>query len=69
MRVRKKRNPKNRNDKCKKSFTDQPFENGDILYLISWGKEPKMRKTDTGWERDPSVMYIWMYDYDLIDNL
>lgn len=69
MRVRKKRNPKNRNDKCKKSFTDQPFENGDILYLISWGKEPKMKKTDTGWEKDPSVMYTWMYDYDMIDNL
>lgn len=69
MRVRKKRNPKNRNDKCKKSFTDQPFANGDILYLISWGKEPKMRKTDTGWERDPSVMYTWMYDYDLITDL
>ena len=69
MRVRKKRNPKNRNDKCKKSFTDQPFANGDILYLISWGKEPKIKKTDTGWESDPSVMYAWMYDYDMIDNL
>ena len=69
MRVRKKRNPKNRNDKCKKSFAELPFANGDILYLKSWGKEPKMRKTDNGWEKDPSVMYNWMYDYDIVDNL
>lgn len=65
MRVRKKRNLKNKNDKCKVSFTDVPFKNGDILYLKAWGKEPKMKMTDNGWEKDPSTMYNWLYDYDI----
>ena len=65
MRVRKKRNLKNKNDKCKVSFTDVPFNNGDILYLKAWGKEPKMKMTDNGWEKDPSTMYNWLYDYDI----
>lgn len=67
MRVRKKRNPKNFSDKTKVSFTDEPFNNGDILYLKSWGVEPKMKKTETGWEKDPSVMINWMYDYSICD--
>lgn len=65
MRIKKNRNPKNEKEKTKKSFTEQPFANGDILYLKSWGKEPKMRKTDNRWEKDPSVMYNWMYDYEI----
>ena len=69
MRVRKKRNPKNKNDKCRMSFSEKPFNDGDILYLKSWGKEPKMKKTDGGWEKDPSVMYNWLYDYDIVKNL
>ena len=69
MRVRKKRNPKNKNDKCRMSFSEKPFNDGDILYLKSWGKEPKMKKTDGGWEKDPSVMYNWLYDYDIVENL
>lgn len=67
LRVRKKRNPKNKNDKCKTSFSDQPFKDGDILFMKSWGKEPKMKKTDTGWERDTSVMLNWLYDYDVVE--
>ena len=65
--MRKKRNPKNKNDKCKTSFADQPFKDGDILFMKSWGKEPKMKKTDTGWERDTSVMLNWLYDYDVVE--
>lgn len=68
MRVRKKRNPKNKNDKCKKSFADEQFNNGDIVYLKSWGKEPKMRKTNEGWVKDTSIMINWLYDYE-ISNL
>ena len=44
LRIKKNRNPKNKFDKTKKSFSDQPFADGDILYLKSWGKEPKMKK-------------------------
>ena len=69
MRVRKKRNPKNKIDKTITSFTDKPFKNGDIIYLKSWGQEPKMKKTENGWEKDPSVMINWMYDYIICDNL
>ena len=65
LRVKKKRNPKNKMDKCKVSFGEKPFENGDIIYLKSWGKEPKMKKTEDGWEKDLSVMYNWMYDYEI----
>ena len=65
MRVKKRRNPKNKSDKTKTSFEDLPFKNGDILYLKSWGKEPKMKKTESGWEKDPSVMINWMYDYEI----
>ena len=65
MRVRKKHNPKNKNDKCKTSFAQLPFHNGDILYIKSWGQEPKMKKTDAGWEKDTSVMINWLYDYEV----
>ena len=69
LRVRKKKNPRNKQDKCKTSFTERPFENGDILCLKGWGTEPKMKKTENGWEKDPSVMYNWLYDYDICNNL
>ena len=69
LRVRKRRNPKNKADKTKTSFADLPFNDGDILYLKSWGKEPKMKKTDDGWEKDYGTMVLWMYDYDLVKEL
>ena len=67
LRVRKKKNPRNKQDKCKTSFTEKPFENGDVLCLKGWGAEPKMKKTDDGWEKDYSVMYNWLYDYEIKD--
>lgn len=65
MRVKKKRNPKNKNDKCKTSFADEPFANCDILYLKAWGQEPKMKKVGDDWVKDPSVMINWLYDYEV----
>ena len=66
MRVRKKKNPKNPKDKkIKTTFLDLPFNDGDILYLKSWGKEPKMKKIENGWESDPSIMINWLYDYSI----
>ena len=65
MRVRKRKNPKNKFDKCKTSFADQPFHNGDILYLKSWGQEPKMKKVGDEWQKDYSVMINWLYDYSI----
>ena len=66
MKVRKRRNPRSKKDrKVIVTFSKLPFENGDILYLKSWGQEPKMKKTDDGWEEDTSVMINWLYDYDV----
>lgn len=69
MRVRKKRNPKNKSDKCETAFSDIPFNDGDILYLKAWGQEPKMKKTDSGWEKDRSIMINWLYDYEKVEDL
>ena len=69
MRIRKNRNPKNNFDKTKTAYSNKPFNNGDILYLKAWGEEPKMKKTDNGWEKDTSTMLLWMYDYDIVDDL
>ena len=69
LRIRKNKNPKNRYDKTKTAFSDKPFNNGDILYLKSWGKEPKMKKTEGGWEKDDNTMVLWMYDYDIVNDL
>ena len=66
MKVRKKRNPKDPKDKkIKITFNKLPFSNGDILYLKSWGQEPKMRKTGNDWVADPDAMVNWLYDYEV----
>ena len=67
FRIRKNRNPKNKKEKTITSFSDKPFENGNILYLKSWGKEPKMTKTENGWDKDYNTMLLWMYDFDIVD--
>ena len=68
MRLRKKKTP-NKFDRTKTFFVDQPFNDGDILYLKSWGKEPKMKKTENGWEKDNNTLVLWMYDYDIVKDL
>ena len=66
MKVRKKKNPKSYKDRnVKTTFTQEPFENGDIIYLKAWGQEPKVKKVDDHWETDQSVMINWMYDYEI----
>ena len=67
FRIRKNRNPKNKKEKTITSFSDKPFENGNILYLKLWGKEPKMTKTENGWDKDYNTMLLWMYDFDIAD--
>lgn len=73
MRVKRKNNFKEFKEFGYKSkfttFSEKPFDNGDILYLKSWGKEPKMKKVDNQWVKDTSVMYNWLYDYDIVNNL
>lgn len=68
LRVRRKKNPKNPADKkVITTFNKLPFNNGDILYMKSCGQEPKMRKTDDGWEKDYSTMIWWMYDWEIAE--
>ena len=64
MKVRKRRKPKD--PKVKTSFYEKPFKDSDIIYLKSWGQEPKMKKVDDHWETDYSTMVNWMYDYDIV---
>lgn len=59
--------PSNSYSKTITSFSDKPFKDGDILYLKSWGEEPKMTKVGEKWEKDPNTMILWMYDYDIAD--
>ena len=66
FRVKNKTYPKG-NKRIKSTFAEKPFDNGDILYLKDWGQEPKNKKTENGWEKDYSVMYYWLYDYDITD--
>lgn len=57
------------NPRIKSTFDNKPFCNGDILYLKDWDQEPKRKKTENGWEKDYSVMYNWLYDYDIVTDL
>lgn len=66
LRVKKNRNPKSRSEKTKTAYNDKPFQNGDVLYLKEWGREPKtVRTADGHWSKDYSTMYNWMYDYEI----
>lgn len=58
---------KSKKSRAKTCFSERPFQNGDIIYLKDWGKEPKMRMTENGWEKDNSTMINWLYDYEVTD--
>lgn len=59
-----------KNEKVRASFADSPFENGDVLYMISCSKEPKKRKNDSGqWESVPNEFNWWLNDYKKVVNL
>jgi len=67
LKVHKTRNPKNHS--VVTSYRDIPFEDGDILLVKNWAKQPKVRKGDPSkgekpWE--PIVPYVyewWINDY------
>ena len=60
LKVHKSRNPKDYS--VKTSFRDEPFANGDILYMTKTTKKPKVRKTDSGWQ-ETGEMQWWLEDY------
>lgn len=53
-----------RNDKrCKTSFQQVPFEDGDILYIKDCKNEPKRIKVGETWEDVPGSSEWWIKDY------
>ena len=66
FKVHKSRKPKDY--KVKTSFRDKPFKDGDILHLIKWDKQQKVRKGDKekgegDWVKIPGVYDWWLLDY------
>ena len=51
------------------TFKEQPFENGDILYMKKCKKEPKAKMVDGEWTRDYMNKEWWLYDYDIKDGI
>lgn len=45
------------------SFTEIPFEDGDILYIKTVKKQPKKQKVDDNWIEVPDVTEWWIKDY------
>lgn len=55
---------KNRNDsRLKTTFSDLPFENGEVLYIKDVKKQPKQQKVDDEWVTVPGVFEWWIKDY------
>lgn len=58
-----------RNDKrCKTSFQQLPFKDGDVLYIKDWKREPKKQKTANGWEAVPGAFEWWIKDYKIVEK-
>ena len=58
-----------RNDKrCKTSFQQLPFKDGDVLYIKDWKREPKKQKTANGWEAVPGAFEWWIKDYRIVER-
>lgn len=58
-----------RNDKrCKTSFQQLPFKDGDVLYIKDWKREPKKQKTANGWEAVPGAFEWWIKDYKIVER-
>lgn len=64
MKVHKKRNYKDK--EIITSFSDVPFENGDVLYIKNWKKQPKKIKVDDEWTTSPDIVEKWIKDYTKI---
>ena len=57
-------NKKNKRDKeIVMSFAEIPFEDGDVLYIKNWKKQPKKVKIDDEWVVDNGIIEKWIKDY------
>ena len=65
LKVHKSRNPK---DKIvKTSFRDEPFADGDILYMKKPTKKPKVTKVGDNWVESSTEVVWWLDDYEKVD--
>jgi DNA polymerase III alpha subunit/intein/homing endonuclease len=64
MKVHKKLNYKDK--EIVTSFNEVPFENGDVLYIKNWKKQPKKSKINDEWVVIPDVVEKWIKDYTKI---
>lgn len=64
MKVHKKLNYKDK--EIITSFNEVPFENGDVIYIKNWKKQPKKSKINDEWVVIPDVVEKWIKDYTKI---
>ena len=67
FRVSKKKD--NRKKSSQTTFSEVPFENGDILYMEKCEKKPKQRKTEDGFQIVPGEFNWWITKYRKVENL
>lgn len=51
------------------TFSEIPFENGDVLYMEKCEKKPKQKKINDEWVTDYSTFNWWINKYRKVDNL
>lgn len=54
----------------KKNYTNNPFQNGDVLSIVT-EQRPKWRKDENGdWQQDASLGYdTWITRYSIVENI
>ena len=65
LKVHKSRNPKDTT--VKKSFRDEPFDNGDIIYMKKAVKKPKVTKVGDKWVESDTEVVWWLDDYEKVN--
>lgn len=45
------------------SFNEVPFEEGDVLYIKQWKKQPKKMLVEDKWVEDKNIIEKWIKDY------
>ena len=61
LKVHKSRNPKD--ESVTVSFREEPFCDGDILYMKRPMKRPKFIKSEDGWIKSETETVWWLEDY------
>lgn len=64
LKVHKSRNPKDKT--VKTSFRDEPFADGDILYMRKPTKKPKVTKVGDKWVESETEIVWWLDDYEVV---